>query len=233
MDGSGLHGIAQGAGLVVPGDESAGRWTGELVSGGYMRHNPPGLGDRRPIPHGAYTPSDLWRFSDYRVTYEGRTEAERVRQQRRQSLTDAALGGLLSDAALGTMTEPQRQAISVPLMHLRTALDSEQYAAAVGSAKDLAEAASKIAIEAAGGTVPTAASLPALFKEALRASAVEDADGEIGRSLTATVQRLAELRNAVGSGHGRASQPGVSARAGRLAASAAVGITAFLLGVEG
>jgi Abortive infection C-terminus len=49
---------------------------------------------------------------------------------------------------------------------------------------------------------------------------------DLGRSLTAAVQRLSELRNATGSGHGRATQPDVGKGIGRLAAT---GITLFLL----
>jgi hypothetical protein len=75
-----MHSIAQAAGLVVPGDESAARWTGELVQLGYVIHGPLGPGDRRPLPPGAYTSYDLARVSDYRVTAAGRTEADRVRR---------------------------------------------------------------------------------------------------------------------------------------------------------
>ena len=44
--------------------------------------------------------------------------------------------------------------------------------------------------------------------------------------------RLAELRNAFGAGHGRAAQPDVSPAAARLAASAATGIALFMLAPE-
>ena len=81
-----MHAIAQTAGLAVPGDESAARWTGELVQLGYVVHGPLGLGDGRPLPQGAYTNYDLSRVSDYRITAAGRTEADRVRRQRREAL---------------------------------------------------------------------------------------------------------------------------------------------------
>jgi hypothetical protein len=109
-------------------------------------------------------------------------------------------------------------------------LDNEQFVAAVGAAKDLTEAACKVAIEHAGGTAPSGDSLPSLFKEALALSGVAPAYGEVGRSLAATVHRLSELRNAIGAGHGRAAQPDVDGRAARLAASAATGIAMFVLG---
>ena len=94
--------------------------------------------------------------------------------------------------------------------------------AAVGAAKDLAEAACKVMVDRAGEK--PASSLPALFKQALDIGGRDDAAGDVGRSLAGTVQRLAELRNAAGSGHGRAEQPTVTARDARLAGTAACGI---------
>jgi hypothetical protein len=43
------------------------------------------------------------------------------------------------------------------------------------------------------------------------------------------VQRLAELQNEIGSGYGRANQPGVSRQRGRLAASAGCAVATFVL----
>ena len=206
------------------------QWTGQLVARRYVTHGPLGGGDPRPLPEGPYEPYDIRRVSNFELTYEGRTEADRVRRQRREELTDAALGGVVPNLVAPWMSEPQRRAISTPLSHLRTALDSEQFVAAVGAAKDLTEAACKVVIEHGGGAVSSGDSLPALFKAALALSGVDPAYGEVGRSLAATVQRLAELRNAVGSGHGRAAQPDVDGRAARLAASAATGIALFVLG---
>jgi hypothetical protein len=68
-----------------------------------------------------------------------------------------------------------------------------------------------------------------VFKQALGVAGRDDAAGNVGRSLAATVQRLAELRNAVGSGHGRAEQPTVTGRDARLAATAACGIALFVI----
>ena len=99
----------------------------------------------------------------------------------------------------------------------------------MSTAKDLVEAACKLTIERGGGTVPGGVGLPAVFKEALRVGGRNDAGGDLGRSLAAAVQRLAELRNAVGSGYGRASQPAVGAREARLAASAACALALFIL----
>lgn len=227
-----LHAIAHNAGLVSPGDQSAARWAGELVALGYITHGPLGLGDRRPLPLGPYAPEDLSRVSDWRITGAGRAEADRIRRQRREELTDASLAGTLPNLMGGVVDDRQRAAIATPFAHLRAALDGGHHAAAVGAAKDLVEAAAKVCLERGGTGAPSNTALPALFKEALRASPAADPASELGRSLAATVQRLAELRNAAGSGHGRASQPAVSARDARLAASAACALAIFLLGVD-
>lgn len=224
-----MHGIARSAGLVVSGDESAARWTGELIQLGYVTHGPLGFGDRRPLPQGPFTSPDLSRVSDYRVTPVGRTEADRIRRQRREALTDAAIGVLLPNLVTSQMRDTERNAITVPLAHLRSALDNEQFVAAVGAAKDLVEAACEVTLSRSGLPVSAGASLPALFKQALDATEGDAGQADVGRSLAAAVQRVAELRNAVGAGHGRASQPQVSPAAARLAATAATGIAVFLL----
>lgn len=231
-DGHELYEIAQAAGLCTPGEESPARWTGQCVSMGYITHEPPPGGDRRPMPDGPYSANDVGRVSNYRVTEPGRTEADRLRRQRRESLTDVVLGGVPANVLLLAMGEPQRNAVRAPLGQLRSALDAEQYAVAVGAAKDLVEAACKITIELAGGPAPNKASLPSLFKDAARVSALETVDSHLGRSLTAVVQRLADLRNTAGAGHGHAAQPHVTASEGRLAATAAIGIVIFLLDQE-
>lgn len=99
----------------------------------------------------------------------------------------------------------------------------------MGAAKDLAEAACKVSIVVAGGVAPRNLDLPALFKYTLQTTGTDRTDGEVSLSLSAVVQRLAQTRNEVGTGHGRASQPDVSARRARAAAAAATGIVLFLL----
>jgi hypothetical protein len=200
-----------------------------LVSMGYITHGPPGAGDRRPIRQGAYLDEDLARFSDYRITAAGRTEADRVRRQRRDALTDGILGGLILESSISMLNTDHQGAIATPLEHLRSALDAGHYAAAVGAAKDLVGAACKVALELAGQPVPNADSLPAVFKLALDATGATLIGSPLGRSLTATVQRLAELRNTTGSRHGRSTQPDVDRATGRLAAGTASGIAIFLV----
>lgn len=121
-----LYGIAERAALTKSGDKSAFRWTGELVHLGYVVHGLPAAGDRRPIPQGTlWTEYELQRLSDCRVTAQGREEADRIRRQRREALTDAAMGAVPPEFLRPWMTDVQRRAVSEPLANLRAALDGD------------------------------------------------------------------------------------------------------------
>lgn len=95
-----------------------------------------------------WTKSELSRVSDG-ITY-GRTEADRVRRQRREAVIDEVMGLVFPRLRGLELPEAQRRAIEVPVVGLRTALDGERYEAAVGAAKELVEAASKVVLARAG-----------------------------------------------------------------------------------
>jgi hypothetical protein len=78
-----------------------------------------------------------------------------MRRQCREELTDAAMGATLPRLLRPWMTDAQRRAISEPLANLRLALDADRRSAVIGAAKDLLEAACKVAIERAGQPVPS------------------------------------------------------------------------------
>ena len=67
-------------------------------------------------------------------------------------------------------------------------------------AKDLLEAACKVAIERAGQPVPSGESLPTLFKLAAGAKATDKMESDVGHRLSAVVAQLAALRNVAGAG---------------------------------
>ena len=217
--------MAQRAGLCQPGELVAARWTGELVHVKYVTH---GVSSHpRPLPSGPqWSDADLQSVGDYRVTAGGRAEADRMRRLAREARTDAALHADLRQFAQPWMTEDQRRAIADQLRELRDALDGEHVTAAIGAAKNLVEAACILVLEAVNEPVPRDTSLPTLFKLATGHARGDVGDG-VGRSLTSTVQRLAELRNTVGAGHGQSSIPPSAPRHARLAASAATGITDY------
>ncbi len=231
MGGYEMHTIAHAAGLLEPGNEAAANWTGVLVELGYLAHGPRSAGDRRPlVPGRMWGDSELQRFGDYRVTASGREEADRMRRLTREQRTDAALGLGFPNLTQSWMDDGQRRAILAPLAGLQVALDTGNNGAAIGAAKDLVEAACKIRIERAGGSFGRSDSLPTLFKATREATGIQAPGEEVAKSLAATVQRLAELRNAVGAGHGQASVPKLGEREARLAATTASGVAGFLLG---
>lgn len=232
QQGGDLHTIAWDTGLLDSGNQAAARWTGQLVDLGFLTHGPKSAGDPRPMPTGGWTPQDVFRFNDYTVTAAGHAEAETVRRRRRDSLTDEALGDAFPVLLRPWMTETERRAIVEPLAALRAALDAGRGPAAVGAAKDLVEASCKVVIARVNAEAGDNPSLPTLFKLAHGCIAGEEEDRAaeaLGRSLASAAQRLAELRNAVGAGHGHASPRAVGLREARLAASASTGLSAYLL----
>jgi hypothetical protein len=225
-----MYDVAERAGLnAVRGDRSAARWTGQLVNLGYVVWGNRVGGDRFPIPAGAWSADDLTRFGDFYLTPAGREEADRMRRQRREALTDTAMGTTLPRLLRPWMSDSQRRAVSEPLANLRLALDADRRTAVVGAAKDLVEAASKVAIERAGQPAPGGQSPPTLFKLAAGAKGADKMEGDVGLRLSAVVGQLAELRNVAGAGHGRADQPELSEHGARLTATAAAGIALYLL----
>jgi Abortive infection C-terminus len=223
-----MHQIAQGAGLAEAGNEIAANWAGILVELGYLSHGPISMGDRRPVPPGRmWNSTEAQRFNDYRLTASGREEADRLRRQTREVRTESALKGSFPHLLPAWLGEHQRRALAEPVASLQAALDGGRAGESIGAAKDLVEAACKIVLERAGKEVRTNRSLTTLFKEAVDEGG--SIANDLGRSLTGVVQRLAELRNSAGAGHGRSSVPDRSAREALLAASTATSIVAFLL----
>jgi hypothetical protein len=214
-----LHAIAERAGLVPAGAtyRPAANWTGWLLDKGLIEMGPLGGGDRQPIPPGhLWTEHDLGRFRDFSVTTAGREEAERIRRQRRSQLTDAAMGVAIPEFVRPWMTDGQRRAVVEPLASLRVALDNERWPAAIGAAKDLAEAACKVCIEHTGETVPGRDSLPSLFKLARAAAGSDAAEADLGNRLASVVDHLAQRRNVAGRGRDRLAGECVHRR-GRMA----------------
>ena len=152
-----------------------------------------------------------------------------MRRQRREADTDALLGLRFPDLDHLAASDTQRRAIESPLRHLREALDQQQWDRVIGSAKDLAEAASKVAIALAGGETSSNEDLPALVKKALQATTRDPDADDLAKRLVSATQQLAHVRNTAGIGHGRNDQPDVSRRAGRLAAATALAVAEYML----
>ncbi|MEU8949641.1 abortive infection family protein [Streptomyces sp. NPDC048489] len=113
-------------------------------------------------------------------------------------------------------------------------------AAAIASCKELVESLCKIILDHQNIEFPPGEDLPPLFKRVttllgLNADAVADHAKasatvvKILRTLTTTVQGLAELRNQLGLGHGRATPSPALTRHARLALNSTVTVTEFVL----
>lgn len=113
--------------------------------------------------------------------------------------------------------------------------------AAIGAAKELVESACRLVLRDYDAAVADRTmDLPELYREvadklALKAESVPDhakgskAAQQTLRTLVTTIQSLAELRNQLGSGHGRGHRSPARPRHARLAFHAAVTVTDFLL----
>jgi hypothetical protein len=227
LNGAEMHSIAQDAGLAELADTLAAAWTGQLVKHGYVSHAPAPLGTRRPYPPpGPWTDEDLQAYNDYEVTDTGREEAERIGRLRRDAATDAALG-----IGPSWLDDSQLEAVGTQLHSLRSALDAERWVDAVGAAKNLVEASCKVVLAQRGQAIPTSDALPVLFRRAYDALAPSTHRSvvDLGRALAGAVQRVGELRTAAGAGHGQAEVASLTPREARLAASAAVAVTRYLL----
>lgn len=113
-------------------------------------------------------------------------------------------------------------------------------ALSIGSSKELLESLFKQVIERCGRTYSSGDDLNALYKQTcelmqLNAESVpssrrgSEAAQRVLRSMVATVNALAEMRNQLGLGHGRPSVSTALARHARLAAGASRAIAEFIL----
>ena len=117
-------------------------------------------------------------------------------------------------------------------------------ASAIASSKELLESLFKLILDQEGVEYPAKADVPDLYKkvgEALKISA-ESVNGSskasqtvqrLFRTLTATVQATAELRNEIGTGHGRTTASIATEAHARLALNSTVTIAEFLLDTIG
>jgi hypothetical protein len=112
--------------------------------------------------------------------------------------------------------------------------------AVIGAAKDLVEAVCKAILEDCGVAYSSSASLPDLyravalelhlFRDSVSSAAPGgDAAQRVLQGLVTTIQNLAELRNALGVGHGRPQRVPALERHARLAMNASHTVSDFLL----
>lgn len=223
-------------GLLEPGPNTQGTvasWVGELVNDGRLR---PGSrhGGSPEVPLGvSWSDAQLQSHYRYRLTDGGRADSRETRRLHRQHDVDHLLAAAVGDHSLVTLSRPARDALAHHLTAVRGALERDDPSAAIGAAKEFVEAAAKIVLLRGVGAQPSAAAnLGQLYRQALTSAGRHDpADPgfTMARGAAALVDRLAELRNKHGSGHGRTQPPGAEERDARLAAQIAIAVTVYLL----
>lgn len=125
------------------------------------------------------------------------------------------------------------------LTRIRDSLTSDP-AAAISSSKNLMESLFRIILDSAQIAYAAKDDVPQLYRKVaevldLKAESVpgsvkgSEASQQVLRTLVTTVQSLAELRNALGIGHGRSTRSLALARHARLALNATVTIAEFVL----
>lgn len=126
------------------------------------------------------------------------------------------------------------EAVDEELERIRANLETDP-AAAITAARALVEAACKAVLERLGQPINERDDLPALYKKAAAALRLDPTQHEQAiykqtlQGLVSTVQGLAEVRNVLGSAHGkRANSVRPAPRHARLAASAAWTVATFL-----
>ncbi|WP_202876096.1 abortive infection family protein [Kribbella sp. VKM Ac-2566] len=174
--------------------------------------------------------------SDWELTPRQVSQLERVRKllaRDNYTLTEDGriIGGpieIISPPLLSGLTDPQ--VIHEHLDRITAALERDDPAQVIGSAKELVESTAKVVLRQCGVPVNEKDDLPALVKQAQEALAVhpggvsvgaDGADGVkkiLGGAITITTS-IAELRNrGYGTGHGPGqARTGLSARHARLA----------------
>jgi hypothetical protein len=105
----------------------------------------------------------------------------------------------------------------------------EDPAAAIGSAKELAESVCKLVLDDYGLPYAKAAKLLELYKAAANSAKGSQASQRVLQNLATMVQSLAELRDELGLGHGRSKTSPALERHARLACNASRTLTEFVL----
>lgn len=230
-----LFQAARDQGLVD--DQGIGRlavWVGELVGEGLVVFQSQALGQPVVPPGRTWGDAELQSHFGYRVSVAGRADAERTRRLRREVQAESVLAGRLQLDGIPPVDAAGREAILSQVGAMQQALIDERWPEAVSAAKNLVESAAKAVLAARGETPAKGAKLSPLYREALSGEAgggqAEPSRGwSLARGLVGVVQGLAEMRNAVGAGHGHATPRAAEQAEAELAAGLAVVLVRHLV----
>lgn len=181
-----------------------------------------------------------WAFnpaSQYRSAGDRIVRLRRLLARDGYTLTeDGKIGGapkaLVEDELLSTLTDPA--VIHEHLERIARAVQGEDPAQAIGSAKELIESTAKVVLRECGHTLTGKEEVPELVKVAQEALLIHPTQAARGPDMAPSIRRIlgaastvatgvAELRNAgFGTGHGQESvRAGLGRRHARLAVNAA------------
>jgi hypothetical protein len=180
--------------------------------------------------------NELLEADDWELIEAGQLSGRPIYEGRRREAIKAPIEAIDVDA-YENLFDPQ--VLREHLRRIDAGLKSDP-AAAIGSSKELLESILKAILEDSEVDFKPGEDLMGLYKKVqecmgLNAEAVpgdakgSDAAVKALRALVTTVQSLAELRNALGTGHGPSRQSAALTRHARLAFNSSLAVTTFLL----
>ena len=137
------------------------------------------------------------------------------------------------------LDEEHRAAISAHAERLDAARERKDLSDAVGCAKELAESVARVVLDVRGDVQSDSSDFTSIITTAHRAVERQPGEGRAGsdeaarkmaQSAKGLVTELAQLRNAVGTGHGRANLPPVVEEQARIATDATIVWARWMLG---
>jgi hypothetical protein len=168
-----------------------------------------------------------------------------IRSLRRDGVPIDDAGHLTGPLPSAALELPEAQLLRDPeiLAEHLTRMNDNLYRdppAVIGAAKELLESVCKLILSEEAVDYPPSATLPELYKSVAvqlrltRESVPDNAKGSeaaqrVLQGLVTAVQNLAEFRNAIGAGHGRAQRVPALERHARLAMNASHTVAAFLI----
>lgn len=226
-----LYGAVQDAGFVPAGQADTVAWlVGELVTDGRLAFRSRlGAGQPTPPPGVSWVSHDLQNHVGYRLTSDGRRDAETTRKLRREREVGEALAGTLPREELRALGSAGAAAVAQHATELEVALLDGRWAAAVGASKDLVESTAHAVLAARGEPMPPATKVTSLIRAALDADDERAPGWTLARGIANVTQGLSELRNEEGSGHGRAVTSDVGAIEAEFAATTAAALAHLLV----
>jgi len=229
-----LYRAALQDGLVKEGDQgqsTVALWFGKLISDGRAGFRSRHLGAREVPPGVSWGLRELQDHSDFFLTSDGREDARETRRLADQAASTELLVEVLPAQQVQALPSDVRAAVGGHLHDLRASLHSGDHATSIGAAKEFVESAAKACLNRAGETFESSDTVRQLYRRAVeltRSQRGATSAGDAAAAMTATVVRLAELRNAQGSGHGRIEPTSAQRADARAAAHLSITAVAYL-----